>query len=121
MEQEKKQYVEQIQKLVRDIETAKILNKEHLAQKQDGNIQIVKSPGDKYDQEDVVELDSEKVILNGKSSGFRRDGPQAQPNQIVKCSKCGCTFKEKKKLEEHMKQHKDLTIKCKKCSDIFNC
>ena len=120
MELEKKQYMDQIQTLVKDLEKAKIEIKELLTVKGGKNIKITKSPGDKYDNKDVVELDSEQEILKGKTLGFRRDGPQVQSTEIFKCPECGVSLKDKIRLEEHVKRHKDLRMKCKKCDEIFN-
>ena len=119
IEKEKKQYMEQIQKLVKDLEKVKIENKELLTLKRGKNTKVVKSPGDKYDIEDVVELDSELEILKEKTSGFRRDGPQVQSIEIFKCKECGFNVKDKIRLEEHVQHHKALRIKCRKCDTIF--
>ena len=95
VDKENKQYVSHTQSLIKDLEKLKIENKELLTLTKGGNTIIVKSPGDKYDQEDVVELDSEQAIVDGKSSGFRRDGPQAPSTQRLKCIDCGYSFNDK--------------------------
>ena len=120
VEIEKKQYADQVQKLVKDIEKLMVEHKELSVLKTVKKTQIMKSPGDKYDQEDVIKLDSEKEILNGKRSGFRRDGPQVQSTPINICPECQKILRDKVKFQEHMKQHDALKIKCRICTKTFN-
>ena len=74
---------------------------------------VKKTPGDMYDRqdEDSEEFDSEKEVLHGKHKGFRRNGPQVQPTQMFDCTECEHSTKDKKKLDEHVKRHKELQIK----------
>ena len=65
---EKKQFEDQIQKLVEDLERVKIINKELKSIKDVDHASIKTTPGDNYDHEDEVELDSERTILKGKHS-----------------------------------------------------
>ena len=77
---------------------------------------------DSYDETDEEELDSERVLLKGKLSGYRRNTPQGQPNvsNTLSCPKCYFKVTNISSLEDHMKQHEKLQMKCGKCSSIFN-
>ena len=117
---ERQESNDKIQKLVEEMERIKIENKELKVQRRGNKTNIQKSPGDKYDVDDEVELDSEREILKGKQSGFRRNGPQLQPTQIFKCPKCDNSLKDKIALEKHLESHKTIEIKCKTCGERFD-
>ena len=107
---ERKECEDQIQKLVEEMETIKIENKELKTQRRSNKVAMKKTPGDKYDIEDEVELDSEREIFNSKHTGFRRNGPQVQPTQIFKCPKCAYSLKDNTSLEKHLETHVGKTI-----------
>ena len=111
--------MEQIQKLVKDLEKVKIENKELQSLKKVRKTNMKKTPGDFYDFEDVEEFDSETELLKGKQSGFKRTGPQVQASEVFKCSECNYQLPNKKSLEEHMKRHQDLKIRCRSCGETF--
>ena len=90
----------------------KIVNKELKSIKRPSPTKIRKSSRDDYDEEDEIELDSERVILKGKNSGYRRSGPQTEAAKKMKCQECEYEVKDKVSLEKHMQNHRDHAIKC---------
>ena len=80
---------------------------------------VKKTPGDKYDNQDEVEFDSEKEIFRGKQNGFRRNSPQVNSTPVIICKECDFSLKDKRSLDEHMKRHMEFQMKCRKCGEPF--
>ena len=110
-----------IHKLVKDFEQVKIENNELKTLKKLQRTELQKTPGDDtYDNEDEAEFDSEKEILQAKDRGFRRSGPQAQPIEVFRCTKCQYSLKDKASLEKHIRNHEEHKFTCRKCELKFD-
>ena len=115
----KKGSEEEVHRLTEDLKKVKIEKKELRTLKNKNTFAVKKTPGDMYDRQDEEEFNSEKEVLHGKHKGFRRNGPQVQPTQMFDCTECEHSTTDKKKLDEHVKRHKELQIKCRKCGEVF--
>ena len=65
--------------------------------------------------EDGKSKEEEKVLLNLKRSGFRRQNPQFQPEENLQCKNCDCKFLSQEQLNIHMKTHSVSEYKCQNC------
>ena len=119
LENKLKESEDQVYQLVEDIEKVRIENKELKTIKNIDRSAKKQSPGDIYDNEDVIELDSEKELLKGKQSGLRREGPQVQSVQTFPCTVCGFKLNDQTQLNNHLKSHQDFRKICKKCGETF--
>ena len=86
-----------------DVEKVKTENKELKSMKKIKSSAAKQSPRDHYDKEEEIELDSEKELLLGKQSGFRREGPQVQSVQSFPCHVCGSKLKDLPQLNIDLK------------------
>ena len=120
LENKLKESEAQLSKLVRDSEKLKVENKEFKTIRTLSGPTAKNSPGDTYDKEDEIELDSEKELLAGKHKGFRRVGPQVQPEKLVTCLVCGFKLKDQANLDRHLKKHEDSRKICSKCGETFS-
>ena len=112
---------DKVSKLVEDLEKVRIENNELKTIKRIKKTVIKKTQGDEtYDKGDEVELDSERVLLQGKQNGFRRGGPQVKSAQVFKCTKCPYSLKDKASLDEHIKNHEKLKFYCTKCGEKYD-
>ena len=119
MERKLKESEENVHLLVKTLEKVKIENKELRTIQNVPNSISKNSHEDDYDEEDKSELDSERALLKGKESGFRRDGPQAQSVKLFPCSECGQKLKDQYNLDLHTRRHQNLRKKCKECGETF--
>ena len=121
IESQLKEYENQIQALVEDVEKVKTENKELKSMnKMNKSSAAEQSPRDIYDKEDEIELDSEKELLLGKQSGFRREGPQVQSVQFFPCQVCGSKLKDLPQLNIHLKIHDKPIKRCNKCGKTYD-
>ena len=119
LEKKLKESEENVVNLIQDIEKVKIENKELRTIKK-GNSSVSRTYlGDSYDEKDETELDSEKELIKGKHSGFRRDGPQVQSVQLYQCQICQFKLKDQTTLDMHLKRHNDIRNRCKECGETF--
>ena len=121
IESQLKEYENQIQALVEDVEKVKTENKELKSMnKMNKSSAAEQSPRDIYDKEDEIELDSEKELLLGKQNGFRREGPQVQSVQFFPCQVCGSKLKDLPQLNIHLKIHEIPIKRCNKCGKTYD-
>ena len=71
------------------------MNKEIISINRSKKAVITNSSGDDYDQEDEAEFGSERAIINGKNSDFRRSGPHTEATKHFKCKECAYDMKDK--------------------------
>ena len=119
LEKQLKESEENVHTLVKDLEKVKIENKELKTIRKVPNLTSKVFVEDNYDEEDESELDSERALLHGKESGFRRGSPQVQSVQLFPCKECGHKLKDQYNLDMHLKRHQDNRKRGKECGETF--
>ena len=119
LENKLKESESQVCKLSEEVEKIKIENKELKTIRKSRNPATKEFLGDNYDEEDEIELDSERELLQSKQRGFRRAGPQVQSHPVFSCHVCGFQFTDQSNLDTHLKKHNDSTKVCNKCGKSF--
>ena len=91
--------------------------KNHIAILEEGTFNI----NEQYDNEDIQELDSERVLVSTfvKNNGFTRTSPQEQATPDFKCTYCGKAELTDKDMKAHVNTKHTTYFICIKCKKKF--